>query len=422
MTADTALQVTSFDGTPIGVTRRGSGPALIMVHGTTSNKERWAKVVDALSAEYTLYMIDRRGRGTSGDAPLYAIEREGEDVCAVLAAIPQPRVFLLGHSYGAIAVLQAALAQPHRVAGLSLYEAPLREASTAEEEAVAADVQQEIDAGRLEPALITFYQRILKLQEADIARLKATPAWPHRVALAHTIAREIRGSLFYRAPWLALSALDVPVQLLLGELSLPRFADATARLEKTLPDARLTVLAGQAHNAIDNDSAVYAAAVLTFLRSLSAPESIGTEVSDLVFEPLHNRPGYLIRRAHQICNELFINACGELEITPNQYSVLFALDRSGTLDMASIGRLTSLDRTTTALVVRILGERRFVEKRRNTTDQRKYSIKLTPLGKTSFDRATQLAAPAIDQLLAPFSKEEGAELVGLLQRFIKHFK
>src|SRR5688572_26807167 len=76
-------QVISPDGTAIAVWRSGAGPPLVLVHGTTADHSRWAPVVPALEERFTVLAIDRRGRGRSGDADHYALERESEDVAAV---------------------------------------------------------------------------------------------------------------------------------------------------------------------------------------------------------------------------------------------------------------------------------------------------------------------------------------------------
>jgi len=86
----------------------GSGPHLVLVHGTTADHTRWRPILPALEAKHTVHAIDRRGRGGSGDQLPYAIEREFEDVARVCDAIGGP-VDLLGHSYGAICPFEASL-------------------------------------------------------------------------------------------------------------------------------------------------------------------------------------------------------------------------------------------------------------------------------------------------------------------------
>ena len=71
---------TSSDGTTLGVWRSGTGPALVLVHGSTADHLRWARVTPAFSEHFSVYAMDRRGRGASGDSATYSIEQEGRDV------------------------------------------------------------------------------------------------------------------------------------------------------------------------------------------------------------------------------------------------------------------------------------------------------------------------------------------------------
>jgi pimeloyl-ACP methyl ester carboxylesterase len=100
--------ITSKDGTQIAYRRSGEGPPLVLVHGAAANHGRWSPVLPALEKRFTVYAIDRRGRGGSGDAGGYTMEREAEDIASVVDSIGEP-VNLLGHSYGALASLEAAL-------------------------------------------------------------------------------------------------------------------------------------------------------------------------------------------------------------------------------------------------------------------------------------------------------------------------
>src|SRR5215210_1019443 len=112
--------ITSRDGTPIAYRRSGKGPPLVLVHGAAADHGRWSPVLPALEERFTVYAVDRRGRGSSGDAEGYAIEREFEDVAAVVDSIGEP-ANLLGHSYGALCSLEAAL-HTRKVRKLVLYD------------------------------------------------------------------------------------------------------------------------------------------------------------------------------------------------------------------------------------------------------------------------------------------------------------
>src|SRR5688572_10127933 len=80
---ETLEHVVSTDGTPIAVWRSGDGPPLVLVHGAAADHSRWAPVLPSLQERFTVLAIDRRGRGRSGDAAVYTIEREFDDVAAV---------------------------------------------------------------------------------------------------------------------------------------------------------------------------------------------------------------------------------------------------------------------------------------------------------------------------------------------------
>src|ERR671910_144572 len=110
----------SVDGTPIAYWRSGEGPPLVLVHGTAADHSRWASVLPAFEQRFTVYAIDRRGRGGSGDSDDYAIEREFEDVAAMVDSLGEP-VNVLGHSYGGLCALEAAL-RTRNVRKLVLYD------------------------------------------------------------------------------------------------------------------------------------------------------------------------------------------------------------------------------------------------------------------------------------------------------------
>ena len=112
--------ITSKDGTPIAYRRSGEGPPLVLVHGAAADHGRWSPVLPALEERFTIYAVDRRGRGGSDDANAYAMEREFEDVASVVDSIGKP-VNLLGHSYGALCSLEATLLTQN-IRKLVLYE------------------------------------------------------------------------------------------------------------------------------------------------------------------------------------------------------------------------------------------------------------------------------------------------------------
>ncbi len=149
--------VTSRDGTPIAYERTGEGPPLVMVHGMTSTHRSW-ELLPKLREHFTVYAMERRGRGESGDAADYSLDREVEDVVALVDSIGEGPVDLLGHSHGAILVLEAALRRAERVRRLVLYEGslPFPEGTELYRSEALDAVRERLGAGDEEGALLTF--------------------------------------------------------------------------------------------------------------------------------------------------------------------------------------------------------------------------------------------------------------------------
>lgn len=114
------VHIESRDGTTIGFRRLGQGPGLVVVHGSIATGDEWSRVASVLADRFTVHLVDRRGRGLSGDADAYSIDTEIADIAAVLDAAG-PDASLVGHSYGALCAL-AAVASGVDVPGLVLYE------------------------------------------------------------------------------------------------------------------------------------------------------------------------------------------------------------------------------------------------------------------------------------------------------------
>jgi pimeloyl-ACP methyl ester carboxylesterase len=166
-------EVKSKDGTPIAWFESGSGPALVLVHGTTADHARWTPVLEDLEARFTVHAMDRRGRGASGDGPTYAIEREHEDVAAVVDAIAERTsepVFLLGHSYGALCSLEAALLTTN-VRKLVLYEPPIPAGLPLYEPELLERLDEMLSAGRMEDVVLTFFREVPRIPAADDERV-----------------------------------------------------------------------------------------------------------------------------------------------------------------------------------------------------------------------------------------------------------
>ncbi|ALR10213.1 alpha/beta hydrolase [Mycobacteroides saopaulense] len=115
--------VASPDGVRLSLTVSGEGPPLVMVHGAMDSGASWSDVATELRRDFTCFLVDRRGHGASTDATEHSLAREADDLIAV-AAEAGPHAVVLGHSFGAVVVLEA-LRRGLDVAAVVLYEPPL---------------------------------------------------------------------------------------------------------------------------------------------------------------------------------------------------------------------------------------------------------------------------------------------------------
>ena len=134
--------------------------------------------------------------------------------------------------------------------------------------------------------------------------------------------------------------------------------------------------------------------------------------------PLSQRPGFLIRRLHQIHVALFQEACGEFEVTPLQYSLLSALAARETADQTTLAADIALDRTTTTGALKRLAARNFVERAVNDEDRRARLCKLTPTGAAVLAKIETSARAAHRATLGDLTEKEQALFIDMMQRIV----
>ena len=258
----------SADGTHIAYRRLGSGPAIVMVHGSIATHTAWMRVARLLCRQYTCYAMDRRGRSHSrGGASPYSIEREYEDVCAVLDAAG-PGASLAGHSFGAVCALGAAAmlaASPRPVRKLVLYEPPLTSGSLIAREPRIAYAQAIAD-GDPDRALEIGLSKFTRRSAADIAAMRATKAWSRLRRLAASWVREMDAINALPRSFEHYGAIASPTLMLTGSLNLDHPLQGVWRaLAQVLPDVRVELLTGQGHWALREASEMAARAIADFL-------------------------------------------------------------------------------------------------------------------------------------------------------------
>ncbi|SOC53782.1 alpha/beta fold hydrolase [Ornithinimicrobium cerasi] len=254
--------LTTPAGMSLSYERSGSGPPLVLVHGALSDhRTNWALVQPTLSRRFTVLALARRGRGSTEATEGHGVPDEADDLLALIEAVGEP-VFLLGHSYGAQCALAAALRMPQeRLRKLVVYEPP-------DPERVSRDVLARLEvaaaSGAWEAFAETFLHDLVSVPEPELAELRESDLWPAIVADARASLADLRALTAYRFEAGRFQDLRVPVLLQVGADS-PRHLYVTDVLAAALPDARVTVLPGQAHEAMTTAPELYCASVTEFL-------------------------------------------------------------------------------------------------------------------------------------------------------------
>jgi pimeloyl-ACP methyl ester carboxylesterase len=224
----------------------------------------WTAVLLALEEHFSMYAVDRRGYGKSGDGPTYAIEREFEDIAAVVDSIGEP-VNLLGHSFGALCALEAALLTQN-LRKLVLYEPAIPLPGVLlYPEGVVERLQALLDAGDRGGVLTIVYREVVMMPPHEFEQLRLSPAWPARVARAHNVPRESRAEERYTFDAQRFRDLHTPTLLLLGGDSPQFLKEATETVDKALPNSRIAVMPGQQHIAMVSAPDLFVSELIRFL-------------------------------------------------------------------------------------------------------------------------------------------------------------
>ena len=144
-------------------------------------------------------------------------------------------------------------------------------------------------------------------------------------------------------------------------------------------------------------------------------------MADDSIEHLYRRPGFLIRRAHQIAVSIFLEETGKLGITNRQYGILVLLKRQPGLDQISVSKLLGLDRSTTGMVLTKLEADGLVQRYVGDEDRRRLNLKLTRAGETMLVRLAEPARRAQARVLSAFAAHEQEQFLRLLDKFNRAF-
>jgi pimeloyl-ACP methyl ester carboxylesterase len=254
--------VTSRDGTTIAFDRLGSGPPVVLVCGGSVDRTADAAIAEKLASDFTVFNYDRRGRGDSGDTPPYAIEREVEDIDAVIGAAGGS-AFLWGSSSGAVLALIAAESVP--VWKLALWEPPfVPEGVPRPPEDQVSQYETMIAEGRRGDAVEYFMTKVIGMPPEVVAGARSQPWWAATEARAHTLAYDARIMGDYSIPNDLAASVKVPTMVIAGGADFPWMRQTAETLAAALPDGQVRILEGQGH---DVDPGVLVAVLTEFFNA-----------------------------------------------------------------------------------------------------------------------------------------------------------
>jgi pimeloyl-ACP methyl ester carboxylesterase len=266
-TMNATSHASSADGTQIAFWREGSGPGLLLVHGGLCDHLAWYFVTPLLARHFTVWSFDRRGHGKSGDTFPYSIEREAEDIDAMLQIIGEPAC-LVGHSAGAILSLVGAL-RGTQFRKLILYEPPfiVDNARSRPAPDILPEMQRLLAEGKPDDALRIAMRETVELSDAEIDHMRSQPGWEHLRESARGIPNDWK---IWDQPFPEhLQDLRTPTLLLQGSESPEWIRTSTRAVQRALPVATLVEMAGQGHSAMITAPELFAEHVVQFASRLA---------------------------------------------------------------------------------------------------------------------------------------------------------
>lgn len=249
--------VTSRDGTTIAFDRLGEGPALILVDGALCSRSfgPMRPLAELLAPHFTVYAYDRRGRGESGDTAPFTVEREIEDIDALIAEAGGS-AYVYGISSGAILALDAACERPDTITKLAMYEPPF----SIDAEGVRrfteyrTQLDQVLATGRRGVAVELFMRLVGanteegSASDEGITGMRQSPVWPVFEAVAPTLAYDAAAMGDSSVPTERAATVAIPTLVMDGGASFPFMHTAADQVAAAIPGAQRRTLDGQTHD------------------------------------------------------------------------------------------------------------------------------------------------------------------------------
>ncbi|MFJ8547292.1 alpha/beta fold hydrolase [Streptomyces sp. NPDC093586] len=269
--AEVGARVVSADGTEIAFEKSGSGPAVVLVASALADRSDTTKLAALLAEHFTVINYDRRGRGASGDAASYAVDREIEDIAALIEHVGG-RASLFGSSSGAVLALRAANAGLG-IDRLALYEPPfvVADGDGGPPRDLARQVETLLAQGRESDAVTYFMTKVQGMPGAAVFFMKLIPkVWRNLTKLAPTLPYDIavmgdtqQGKPLDAAEW---KGAGMPTRVLTGGKSPAAFQRAARAVAEILPQADQRTLPGLNHGAVVMAPKKVAPQIVEFLK------------------------------------------------------------------------------------------------------------------------------------------------------------
>jgi pimeloyl-ACP methyl ester carboxylesterase len=242
--------VLSADGTKIAFDQTGQGPPVILVVGAFNDRSTGAPLAEALKSQLTVLNYDRRGRGASGDTQPYAVEREVEDLDALIREVGGA-AHVFGYSSGANLTLEGA-ASGLNITKLALYEAAfiVSDGVPRPPKDMVGQLSKLVASGRRGEAVELFQTELVGIPEPVVAQLRHAPFRPALEAMAHTLVYEASVVGDLTLPAAQLSSIKAPTLVVYGGESPAVMTNAAKALAAALPNGLARALEGQAHDIV----------------------------------------------------------------------------------------------------------------------------------------------------------------------------
>jgi pimeloyl-ACP methyl ester carboxylesterase len=247
-------KITSNDGTTIAYEKSGTGPSLILVDGALTYRSfgPMQHLAELLAPDYTVYTFDRRGRGESSNSKPYSVDREIEDIDALID-VAGGSAYIYGISSGACLALEASIKLGSKIRKLALYEPPYNSGQGAVQawKDYRKKLAELLAEGRRGDAVVLFMQ-FVGTPADQVNGMRSAPVWPMFEAVAPTLAYDAAAmGTDCLAPIDRAARVSVPALVMDGGANLaymPFMHETAASLAKVIPNAQQRTLEGQTHD------------------------------------------------------------------------------------------------------------------------------------------------------------------------------